>query len=198
MYTDLQEHAGSFTKTRYFQVTIKNRMYQQGPEVLSGIRYGSCNKISEKGSKMKSALYLDDNRTPTENIPGYYPWVIVRNYDEFVKWIDENGVPDLVSFDHDLAEEHMNDYYKQLMNEGFQHPNYGQYKEKTGLDCAKYLVTHCEKNNVPIKSCAVHSHNPVGSYNIQSFINGYKKHTGQPQDCFIHKFPFVVNEKGSN
>ena len=46
-------------------------------------------------------LYLDDVRIPqTEG------WEIVRNYDDFVKWIEENGLPDIVSFDHDLAEVH--------------------------------------------------------------------------------------------
>jgi predicted 3-demethylubiquinone-9 3-methyltransferase (glyoxalase superfamily) len=94
---------------------------------------------------MKKALYLDDTRIPTVTIPGYHPWNVVRNYDEFVEYISKNGIPDLISFDHDLAQEHMDDYYKQLMVEGFQHPNYGQYKEKTGLDCARWLVEHCQK-----------------------------------------------------
>lgn len=141
---------------------------------------------------MKTALYLDDVRTPTENIPGYKPWNVVRNYDEFEKWIVENGVPDLVSFDHDLAEEHMNDYYKQLLDNGFQHPNYGQYKEKSGLDCARFLVEYCQKMNTPLKQCAVHSHNPVGATNIQSFINGFHKHMDQPETCYLGKVPFTV------
>ena len=73
---------------------------------------------------MKTALYLDDQRTPTETIPGYHPWNVVRNYEEFTKWIIENGIPDLVSFDHDLAEEHINDYFKQVLDKGYQHPDY--------------------------------------------------------------------------
>ena len=37
-------------------------------------------------------LYLDDIRTPkTEG------WDIVRSYDEFVNYIETNGVPDVVS-----------------------------------------------------------------------------------------------------
>ena len=144
---------------------------------------------------MKTALYLDDVRTPTETIPGYHPWNIVRNYDEFAEWITKNGVPDLVSFDHDLAEEHMNDYYDQLLTEGFQHPKYSQYKEKTGLDCARFLVDYCQKNNTLLKQCAVHSHNPVGATNIQSFINGFHKHMDQPENCYIGKVPFII-EKG--
>jgi len=50
--------------------------------------------------KMKK-LYLDDVRCPkTEG------WDIVRTYDDFVSWITKNGLPDEVSFDHDLAEIH--------------------------------------------------------------------------------------------
>ena len=43
-------------------------------------------------------LYLDDIRIPqTEG------WDIVRSYDDFVNWIEMNGLPDVVSFDHDLC-----------------------------------------------------------------------------------------------
>lgn len=143
---------------------------------------------------MKIALYLDDCRIPTETIPGYHPWNVVRNYDEFQKWIIENGVPDLVSFDHDLAPEHMNDYYNQVATQGYQHPDYASYKEKTGVDCANFLVEYCQKMNVELKQCCVHSHNPVGGKNIQDFLNGFKKHMGQVENCFMMKHPFVVEE----
>ena len=145
---------------------------------------------------MKTALYLDDVRTPTETIPGYHPWNVVRNYNEFAEWITKNGIPDLISFDHDLAQEHIDDYFKQLLEEGFQHPNYGQYKEKTGLDCARFAVDYCQQNNISLKTCSVHSHNPVGATNIQSFINGFKKYMNEPEDCYLGKHPFTV--KGSN
>ena len=60
-------------------------------------------------NKLKTCCYLDDTRTPTETIPGYKPWDVVRNYNEFTEYILKNGIPDLISFDHDLGEEHMND-----------------------------------------------------------------------------------------
>jgi hypothetical protein len=138
---------------------------------------------------MKKALYLDYNRIPIETIPGYEPWFIVRNYDEFIKWITENGIPDFISFDHDLDDEHMNDYFKQMLEKGYQYPEYNQYKEKTGLDCAKWLVEYCQKNNLTLKQCAVHSANPVGALNIQSYINGFHRHMDQPETCYLHKIP---------
>ena len=42
-------------------------------------------------------LYLDDERTPKTD-----GWDIVRNYEDFENWITTNGLPDEVSFDHDL------------------------------------------------------------------------------------------------
>lgn len=143
---------------------------------------------------MKVALYLDDVRTPTTTIPGYEPWVVVRNYNEFVTWITENGVPDLISFDHDLAKEHMEDYFNQMYLQGYQQPDYENYTEKTGLDCAYWLVKYIQDNNLVLKSVSVHSHNPVGASNIQSLINGFKKHMGWSEDCFITKHPFTINK----
>lgn len=42
-------------------------------------------------------LYLDDQRTPIEK-----GWTVVRNYKEFVAYIENNAMPDIISFDHDL------------------------------------------------------------------------------------------------
>lgn len=154
-------------------------------------------KQSKKPLK-RISLYLDDTRTPTDTIPGYHPWNIVRNYNEFTEWIVKNGIPDLISFDHDLAEEHIDDYFNQLTNQGFQQPDYASYKEKTGVDCANFVAEYCQKMNIKLKQCSVHSHNPVGAKNIQDFVNGFKKHMGWDEDCFIMKHPFEIKEKGSN
>lgn len=68
-------------------------------------------------------LFLDDFRDPIDS--SYYlknpiyvnlEWVVVRNYDSFVKHIEENGIPETISFDHDLAEnveiwEDIEEYY---------------------------------------------------------------------------------------
>ena len=63
-----------------------------------------------KMTNQYTKLYLDDIRIPkTEG------WVIVRTYDEFVNWITKNGLPEEVSFDHDLAE--INHHINFLENE---------------------------------------------------------------------------------
>lgn len=146
---------------------------------------------------MRTCLYLDDIRTPTVNLPNAHPWAVVRNYDEFVAYIETHGIPDLISLDHDLASEHMDDHFAQLAKFGSQFPDYQAYTEKTGLDCAKWLCEYCQKNNVSLKSVSVHSHNPVGSTNIQSYINGFKRFMGEPEDCFLMRHPFKTEEDES-
>ncbi len=143
--------------------------------------------------KKKSALYLDDQRTPTVDPPtGYNPWYIVRNYDEFKEWINKHGMPDYVSFDHDLADEHMQDYYKYQFN-GIAAINYNDFKEKTGLDCAKYMIEYAMNNNINLPNLVgVHSHNPLGALNIQNLVNSYKKHSGQEENAYIAKIPFKI------
>lgn len=146
-------------------------------------------------SNLRTTLYLDDVRTPTETLPNSQPWVVVRNYSEFVDHINTFGIPDVISFDHDLADEHMADYYAQMLQNKYQIPSYEEYKEKTGLDCARFLIRYSEQTGQPIKTCIVHSHNPVGADNIMKEINGYKRHIGQPQDCYQQRFPFIVETK---
>lgn len=143
-------------------------------------------------NKLK-ALYLDDQRTPKNNPPeGYEPWNIVRNYDEFKDWIDKNGMPDYVSFDHDLGEEHIQDFWNYQAN-GIAAINYGDFKEKTGLDCAKYMIQYAMDNNISLpKLVGVHSHNPLGALNIQSLVNSYKKHCGEEENAYIAKIPFEI------
>lgn len=105
-------------------------------------------------------LYLDDNRVPTED-----DWNLVKNFDEFVNFIAMNGVPDEVSFDHDLDPEH----YNNAMYQGREAYNklYATFKHPTGLHCAKFLSDYCMNTGVGLPSkMNVHSQNPAGSLNI--------------------------------
>lgn len=131
-------------------------------------------------------LYLDDIRTPEDN-----DWIVVRNYNEFVDYILNNGIPELISFDHDLAEEHMSDYFRNQYNgiNGIEVIEYGSFKEKTGMDAAKWLIEYCLDNNLELKNITVHSANPCGSENILGIINNFKKHKGQEADAFRTFYP---------
>lgn len=94
-------------------------------------------------------LYLDDIR-----IPKTKGWDIVRSYDAFVKWIEKNGVPDEISFDHDLGDENT----------------------KTGYDAAKWIGEYCLDSGIPLPEYNVHSANPVGRANIEFYLNNISKH----------------------
>lgn len=131
-------------------------------------------------STTKYNLFLDDVRElhncgyMKTNIYFDRDWIIVRSYDEFVKYITEHGLPELVSFDHDLADEHYtNDMYKGV--ETYE-KNYDKFKEKTGKDCAVWMCDYCQDNGKPFPNWIVHSMNPAGKILIESYISNYLKH----------------------
>lgn len=90
-------------------------------------------------------LYLDDLRPTPENYERVY------DYDEFVNFSNENGVPDFISFDHDLGE------------------------GKTGFDCAKFVVEFCLDNGISEINFQVHSQNPVGKENIEKLLDNFNR-----------------------
>lgn len=127
-------------------------------------------------------LYLDDVRYPQHSheytgrdIYLSEPWKVVRSYKEFVNTILELGIPDSVSFDHDLGLEHYEDG-NLAYNGEIDEIDYSKYKEETGYDCAKWLVEYCMDNNIKtFPDYYVHSMNPVGAQNIISYIENFKK-----------------------
>ena len=98
-------------------------------------------------------------------------WDIVRNYDEFINYILKNGLPSVISFDHDLADEHYvpSEYWDNYdLSKEFQESQ--SYREKTGNDCAKWLLEYCYENNLKLPQCMIHSANPVGADNIRKTL----------------------------
>lgn len=130
-------------------------------------------------------LFLDDVRNPWE-CKGYMysrigamiaaydtQWMVVRNFDEFVKAVNENaGHITHVSFDHDLADGH----YHESMDNGKE--AYEQHllnvKEKTGYECAMYLKelydgsVEDDGEGFPLPMIFIHTMNPVGYERIES------------------------------
>lgn len=113
----------------------------------------------------KRLLFLDDIRYPVEayhytkqDIFLRKDWHIVRNYEQFVSRILEKGLPEMISFDHDLADEH------------YLEPDSQEFAEKTGYDCAKWLVEYCMDNYLDLPQFYCHSMNPVGKENIESLL----------------------------
>ena len=89
-------------------------------------------------------LYLDDLRTTPEGFERVY------SYEEFVAYLQHYGLPDFISFDHDLGE------------------------GLSGYDCAKYLVEYCLVHQHPLPNYKVHSQNPVGKENIERLLENLR------------------------
>ena len=143
---------------------------------------------------MKQKIYLDDVRTPVNT-----DWVVVRSYDEFVEKVRELGFEniDVISLDHDLGDTAMNEYFNNVS------PNYtldySNIEEKTGMDCAKWLVDYYydnynfaedlisrknkKINGITFPKVYTHSANPIGSANIMGYINNFLMNEAQQQDC---------------
>lgn len=124
---------------------------------------------------MSYKLFLDDFREVRQAAQYMFPrigsnnnlynedgWIVAKNYDEFTDIILKNGIPDLISYDHDLADEH---YIACDKGE-----NRDDYKEKTGLDCAKWMLEFCKSLNKDHPPYFIHSMNPIGTENIRKLL----------------------------
>jgi hypothetical protein len=117
---------------------------------------------------MKTILWLDDIRDPfvikewiytiqylkeeyleIEDESCEVQWL--KTQIEFEKYIKENGLPDLISFDNDLG-----------IGNG------------EGYDCAKWLVEYCMDNNVQLPKWFIHSANPVAKENIKNLLINFE------------------------
>lgn len=128
---------------------------------------------------MKTLLWLDDVRNPF--VYGKINWIKefeltsfkeddnkiiwVKNYDEFVSWIEKNGLPTTIAFDHDLG---FDERYCNYLLE-YEFPD----NEKTGYDCAKWLVEYCMNNNKKLPNWVIQSANNVGKENIKCLLTNF-------------------------
>ncbi len=123
-------------------------------------------------------LFLDDVRLPNQvtwaDLPPNQHYSVVRNYQEFVDLITLRGLPKFVTYDHDLSTEHYENYHS-INEQGGLAIDYNKFEEKTGYDCAKWLVDYCMKKGVKHPPYRVHSMNPVGARNIISYVESYNR-----------------------
>ncbi len=96
-------------------------------------------------------MFLDDLRKPPKVKD--IRWVIVRSFDEAVAYIEKNGMPRKISFDHDLGD-----------------------NVPTGFDFAKWIVNrHLDGTDLLPDSFGytVHSANPPGAANIKGLLDNF-------------------------
>lgn len=113
--------------------------------------------------KLKTLLFLDDIRNPLENnwlvfspIEQPFELVWVKSHQEFIDWININGLPNAICFDHDLGD-------------------CNGTEEKTGYDSAKFLVEYCLDKNLNLPLYNIQSANPIGKENIDQLLKNYNK-----------------------
>lgn len=138
LFGHIHEAYGIFNteKTTFINGSVLNENYEMVNSPL----------VFEIGGEVNfTTLYLDDVRPTPDNYQRVY------DYDKFVHFIEENGVPDFISFDHDLGE------------------------GKTGFDCAKFLVEYCLDHDIKKINFRVHSQNPVGKENIEYLLHNFNK-----------------------
>jgi hypothetical protein len=96
-----------------------------------------------------SKLYIDDIRIPKNDASS---WVVVRSSNDAKNWVLKNGIPNEISFDHDLGETDTSMEFIHWMIEKI-------------LDGELKIPEHFQYN--------VHSANPVGKDNIHSLMNSF-------------------------
>jgi len=99
-------------------------------------------------------LFVDDLRNPEDR--GFdVNSVVTRSSAETISWLEENGVPDFITFDHDLG------------------------GDDTAMDVVDFLIERdldtCGEFISEDFTFNVHSDNPVGKANIEGKLNGYLK-----------------------
>lgn len=113
---------------------------------------------------MKKLIWLDDCRDPKDTDVDWMMFSCLgrncqvfwlKSYDEFTSWILKNGLPEGINFDHDLSD------VREI--------------EKTGMDCAKWVVEYCLDNNLKFPLWYTHSANPTGRENINKYITNFIK-----------------------
>jgi hypothetical protein len=137
-------------------------------------------------------IYLDDVRVPKDP-----EWILVKDYDEFVNRIKELGLENIstISLDHDLGETAMKEYFNNVAPN--YELNYNNITEKTGLDCAKWLIDHYLENKEDefrFPNVYTHSANPIGSANIMGLVNNFLKNMRKPQTCVRVRIDHTINQ----
>lgn len=98
-------------------------------------------------------IYLDDVRTPNPDCR----WVVCRTVNEAIQTIELHGLPDQISFDHDLGE--------------------GQ---ADGIELTKWLIeAHLDAKidlSIDAFQYTVHSMNPVGRENIACLLSSFQRY----------------------
>lgn len=128
-------------------------------------------------------IFLDDIREPENCLSYMYyrieslnliylekDWIIVRNYDDFVKKVKTHYKEIThISLDHDLGEDIARYQYENGLFSKRQ-ARINKKKIKSGYNCAKFLEKWYREKKHQLPVIFVHSMNPAGAENIKSIL----------------------------
>ena len=141
-------------------------------------------------------LWLDDQRDPYkylrtkstsntfirnkqfyDNLMKQYDvnFVWVKNLYQFMEYIEKNGIPQFVSFDHDLNN-----------RGGGEGLNAEQKLNNNGVNCAKWLVNYCKQMGQPLPKFYVHSANPKHGPEINRVLTSENKQIIRLTESDLH------------
>lgn len=117
---------------------------------------------------MTYKLFLDDIRFPPNvayiNEPN--EWIIARNMEDAIWYIENHGLPYYISFDHDLAPDHYAVFDLEVK------PRF----DNTGYSFAKWFGQFVIDNKLELPEnfdYYVHSMNPAGADNIKHYMHNF-------------------------
>lgn len=108
-------------------------------------------------------LFLDDLRDPLGP-----DWDVVRSVEEFKQYILQHGMPETISFDHDLGE-----------------------NKETGLQAARWLANSVVAGQIKLPDrfhIIIHSANPIGAENIMSVWQSLVKFLDIPKENYTLEY----------
>jgi hypothetical protein len=125
-------------------------------------------------------LFLDDFHHPYDSFNIWkdsdylkLKWITARSHDEFVKIIttkfSDGEWPTLISWDHDLSDEH----YEIGEKTGYKEFDYSLTTIPTGFHSAQWLIQFCKENNLDLPKFKVHSQSTIGRENINKILNEF-------------------------
>jgi hypothetical protein len=129
-------------------------------------------------------LFLDDERMPIDCIEycreqryQILDWQVVRSHSAFISIIEEKWLlgdfPKLISFDHDLDEEHYE--YSMCSTVEAYEKLYSGVVIPTGLHSAIYLTSFCTINRLLLPECLIHTKNRIGGERIIEVLSIFRQ-----------------------
>ena len=107
---------------------------------------------------MKYNLWIDDQAYDPETPERHAPegWLVATSNAEAMKIVEENGLPNLIDFDHDLG---------MKLNHPDEVTTFIKWMIEKHLDCK-------------VPDYRIHSANPAGRENIKSLMDSWRKVSG--------------------